>query len=196
MSRDRDRRNLHPRIARTIALVPILFGTALASYFAIATALSGVFPATRGSGGAGNAAIFGYACVAIAFAAVPVIGYGGGLCIWWPTFRHHPRCRVVLLKFTIPYLALLALGMFLPLLSNVLLVALGVLATNVLALIGCGVAVIVINRKLAAPSRGGGAIPCPHCGYDMRGQHECRCPECGAQFAVGELVIPPPNPYA
>ncbi|MBN1511705.1 MAG: hypothetical protein JXB13_06800 [Phycisphaerae bacterium] len=175
--------------------MPILFGTALAGYFAIAMALSGVSSAMGGSGGAGNAAIFGYLCMTIAVAAVPVIGYGGGLCIWWPTFRHHPHCRAVLLKFTISYLALLALGMFLTLLSNVLLVALGVLATNVLALIACGVAVIVINRKLAAPSRAGGVVPCPHCGYDMRGQHECRCPECGVQFTVGELVIPPANPY-
>jgi len=28
---------------------------------------------------------------------------------------------------------------------------------------------------------------CPECRYDLRGQRECRCPECGREFALGEL---------
>lgn len=31
-------------------------------------------------------------------------------------------------------------------------------------------------------------LVCPACRYDMRGQRSCRCPECGAEFTVGELI--------
>lgn len=188
MNCDRDRRNLHPRIARTIALVPILVGAMLCSYFAYGM-VWGMFAGSRPD----NPALYAVAIASVVLLAIPVIGYGGSLYIWWPTFRHHSRRHAVVVKVTIAYLAVLSPGILLVFLANALL---GILLTIVLALIGCGVAVIVINRKLAAPDHAGGAVPCPHCAYDMRGQHECRCPECGAQFTVGELIIPAPNPYA
>jgi hypothetical protein len=31
-------------------------------------------------------------------------------------------------------------------------------------------------------------VPCPTCGYDLRGQRECRCPECGQEYALGNLA--------
>jgi hypothetical protein len=187
MNRERDRQNLHPRLARTIALVPLILGMMLGAYVAFAFAISGALaPSVTSS------PFYAYAALAIAVGAVPVIGYGGSLFIWWPTFRHHPRRRAVALKVTIAYLAALSPGLVLSFVPGA---GLGVLLSIVLGLLGCGVAVIVINRKLAAPSRVGGVIPCLRCGYDMRGQQECRCPECGAQFTVGELVISPPGLY-
>jgi len=54
-------------------------------------------------------------------------------------------------------------------------------------LIGGGIALIVVARICWEP-REGPAVPCPKCGYDLRGQQECRCPECGQQFTVGELM--------
>ena len=32
-------------------------------------------------------------------------------------------------------------------------------------------------------------VPCPHCGYDMQGQSDCRCPECGERFTIGDLRL-------
>jgi hypothetical protein len=34
-------------------------------------------------------------------------------------------------------------------------------------------------------------LPCPKCGYDLRGLHEARCPECGTVYTLEELVCPP-----
>jgi hypothetical protein len=33
-------------------------------------------------------------------------------------------------------------------------------------------------------------VLCPSCGYDLRGQRECRCPECGQQYTLGDLARP------
>jgi putative transposase len=37
--------------------------------------------------------------------------------------------------------------------------------------------------------KSGGRCPpyCPHCGYNMTGLHEARCPECGTQYTLNEL---------
>ena len=191
MKRGHDRRNLHPRLARTIALAPIVLGTTVCSSVAY---VIGIIPSfARSVPGTTLSALYPIVVFIVFVWAIPVIGYGGSLWIWWPTFGHHPRHRAVVLKATVVYLAVLSPSILLTLLLDPFL---GSMASIVLALIGCGVAVIVINRKLAAPDHAGGAVPCPHCAYDMRGQHECRCPECGAQFTVGELIIPAPNPYA
>ena len=32
------------------------------------------------------------------------------------------------------------------------------------------------------------AVPCPTCGYDMTGLRGTRCPECGCEFTVDEIV--------
>ncbi len=61
-------------------------------------------------------------------------------------------------------------------------------------LIGGLIAVVAVNqavlraRAVATRSR---RVPCPGCGYDMRGQKECRCPECGRQFSLSELLVIP-----
>ena len=36
-----------------------------------------------------------------------------------------------------------------------------------------------------------GAIPCPNCGYDLRGQRNTSCPECGREFALQDLIQSP-----
>lgn len=33
-----------------------------------------------------------------------------------------------------------------------------------------------------------GTVACPHCGYNMTGLHEARCPECGTQYTLNELL--------
>jgi hypothetical protein len=32
-------------------------------------------------------------------------------------------------------------------------------------------------------------VLCPSCGYDLRGQRECRCPECGREFSLSDLTL-------
>jgi hypothetical protein len=34
----------------------------------------------------------------------------------------------------------------------------------------------------------GGAVACPTCGYNLTGLREARCPECGSQFTVDQLL--------
>ena len=31
-------------------------------------------------------------------------------------------------------------------------------------------------------------VPCPSCGYNLRGLREARCPECGSSFTIEQLV--------
>jgi hypothetical protein len=33
-----------------------------------------------------------------------------------------------------------------------------------------------------------GAVPCPQCGYDLRGQRNTQCPECGRAYQLGEIA--------
>lgn len=37
------------------------------------------------------------------------------------------------------------------------------------------------------PARHIPRLPCPRCGYDLRGLHEARCPECGTQYTLDGL---------
>lgn len=34
----------------------------------------------------------------------------------------------------------------------------------------------------------GDVLCCPRCGYNMTGLHEARCPECGAQYTLNQLI--------
>jgi len=33
-----------------------------------------------------------------------------------------------------------------------------------------------------------GAVPCPQCGYDLRGQRNTQCPECGGAYCLGDFA--------
>jgi hypothetical protein len=49
-------------------------------------------------------------------------------------------------------------------------------------------------RLQATGRRGAGpAIPCPTCGYDMTGLKGTRCPECGSEFTLDELIAAQPG---
>ena len=40
---------------------------------------------------------------------------------------------------------------------------------------------------------GADTLTCPHCGYNLTGLREARCPECGAQFTLNDLLASQPN---
>ena len=49
--------------------------------------------------------------------------------------------------------------------------------------------------RLRAQGRGGDGpgVPCPTCGYDMTGLKSTRCPECGSEFTIDELIAAQPG---
>ena len=47
--------------------------------------------------------------------------------------------------------------------------------------------------RLRAIGRDGAGIPCPTCAYDMRGLKSTRCPECGSEFTLDELIAAQPE---
>ncbi len=63
-------------------------------------------------------------------------------------------------------------------------------------LLAGGLSVLIISVRWYRASAGrtvvaqGGEVRvnCPMCGYSMVGLHEARCPECGGQFTVDELI--------
>ena len=50
-------------------------------------------------------------------------------------------------------------------------------------------------QRLRAIGRSGSGpgIPCPTCGYDMTGLKGTRCPECGSEFTLDELLAAQPG---
>jgi hypothetical protein len=57
-----------------------------------------------------------------------------------------------------------------------------------------GVATLTFCCWSPPPDRCPGAVVCPECRYDLHMQQICRCPECGAQFNVEELIAPEERP--
>ena len=49
------------------------------------------------------------------------------------------------------------------------------------------------GARLRAVRGDGPGIPCPTCGYDMTGLKSTRCPECGSEFTLDELVAAQPE---
>ncbi len=79
-------------------------------------------------------------------------------------------------------------------------------AAEVGALIGGGVppivwvlATVLIWRETPAEriarltAAGTDAVSCPTCGYNLTGMREARCPECGAQYTLDELLTTQPK---
>ena len=125
--------------------------------------------------------------VGFGFLLTPVfVFYGGGLLIWWNTVEWTARKRRAVLLTTLTLL--LAIGV--PAASCLLNELLAMFLTLLISLIGGGVALMVVGWICYTPPHERttrDSVPCPQCGYDLRGQRECRCPECGSEFTVGQL---------
>jgi hypothetical protein len=162
----------HPRLVATFALVPITVGVEIGLYYAFAAWVSGA-----------NQFVL-YACILALPLAPVLIFYAGGLLIWWPTVRWTTRKRWGVFLTSAALAALLVPAARLALAEN----GLGMLATLLVGLLGGGVALIVVGRICWTPPSESTEIHCAKCGYDLRGQRECRCPECGEQFTLGDVV--------
>jgi hypothetical protein len=166
-------RSPHPRIAATFALIPLivgleiplaLLGDSLERHFDTVVAWSPVvlFPG--------------------------LMLYVGYLLIWWRAVDWTPRRRLGLLGVSLAFALLLLLAVSVPQLlgwhdDSALLTLLST------SLVTSGLALWAAARICHDPSEPA-KVACPSCGYDLRGQRECRCPECGEQFTVGQLVSP------
>lgn len=62
--------------------------------------------------------------------------------------------------------------------------AAGALVFGLLLIIGCGVAMAFTSRHFQPRATALGV--CASCGYDLRGIHSARCPECGHEVEVNE----------
>lgn len=115
------------------------------------------------------------------FAIVSYILIWRGM-VQWNTFRQRGTVAAVALAHPIgiPLGVLLARGDddFGWFLSAVLPIGVVVLASLVFWV------QFPIKQKRASVS-----VPCPKCGYDLRGLFEARCPECGSRFTLEQLVI-------
>ena len=164
---------MRPRLATTFALAPGVAALMIVVAF-VADRFDG--------GGASSRVVWGVAAVSpglLSYLGVGVVWAGG---VDWNARR---RTRVALT--TAAYVCSLPCVAALLFLSN----AAGQITTFTLlatSLAGCAAAMIVASCICWEPRRADSGAPCPKCGYDLRGQHECRCPECGEQFTVGELV--------
>jgi hypothetical protein len=171
MSRSRQIRSPHPRVAATFALLPLIVGLEIPIAF-LGDFLEGRFNSV------------------VAWSPTMLFPglmlYLGCLLIWWPVVDWTPRRRLGLLGISLVLALLLLLAAGLPRLfgwgtdSSVLTLLSTSLVTSGLALW----ATAWICHDLPEPAK----VACPSCGYDLRGQRECRCPECGKQFTVGELL--------
>ena len=163
---------MHPRLTATFALIPAIVALLILLAF-LAEELDVRF---------GNLLTWGFVGV------FPGLAFYFGIGLIWRGTVNWTKSRLIAVASTsAAYLAILAL-------VGILLayntpgqddVAIALLLTS---LAGCAVALPVASRIVWEPRSAESGAPCPSCGYDLRGQHECRCPECGEQFTVGELV--------
>jgi hypothetical protein len=171
VSHRRQIRPPHPRVAATFALIPLIVGLEilmavlgdfLESHFSSVVAFypAGVFPG--------------------------LMLYLGCLLIWRPVIDWTPKRRLGLLGISLAFALLLLLAAGLPRFlrwgpgsSLVALLSTGLVASG-LALW----ATAWMCHDVPEPDK----VACPSCGYDLRGQRECRCPECGEEYTLGDLT--------
>lgn len=112
--------------------------------------------------------------------------YLGCLLIWRPVVDWTPRRRLGLLGISLAFALLLLLAAGVPQLLGWRTdsAILTLLSTSLMA---SGLAVWAAAWVCHDPPEPA-KVACPSCGYDLRGQRECRCPECGEEYTLGDLT--------
>lgn len=135
-------------------------------------------------------------CLIIAGIATAAMLALGWLLIWWTSVRWTVgRIILTLIAPVVTSLAALAVGV-----ATILIIPWGeelgiVLGTIVWGALWLGITPIIWQEtkteriaRLGSESTGR-ALRCPKCTYDMRGLRDARCPECGTQYTLDELVL-------
>ncbi len=115
------------------------------------------------------------------------------ILLWRPLVRWTPKRRRKTLVFSLfSVLASILVG------SSIVVVsaapAAGVLVGGGFAPIIWVLATVLIWRETPAErmerirTAGAGTVSCPICGYNLTGLRESRCPECGTQYTLDELL--------
>ncbi len=167
----------HPRYAATFALIPL----ALGGEWLVDRLLSLIWRLLAPS----RAAHLG--CEFIHELTPVAVFYVGALLIWAPTVWWSRRKKRNVWLASAALFTLVGVASFWQWLGRLL----GFRADYLVAYLGSALALILVSRICWMPpkeTRAGGAVPCRRCSYDLRGQRECRCPECGEQFTLGDLA--------
>lgn len=106
-----------------------------------------------------------------------------GVC-WWQLWR---RC-VVWTRVRVLHTAYLTVAATVTGVAIGWLIDWGVGAALGGALWVAGTAWLWGTPEARRRSADGVGVPCRKCGYDLRGLHEARCPECGTLYTLDELV--------
>jgi hypothetical protein len=170
---------MRPRLVATLVLIPVVL---VVWYVALNWLLSFMFapPVTTPTRGSS----LNWIGFALVYSGPFPWYYFAVLAIWWRTVRWTGARRV--------WVAVISLIVLVAAVVSGTLGAVGVapllqIATNSLLVPAAlfALSVVCYPRGDELPT---GGVACPRCGYDLRGQRECRCPECGQQFALGELT--------
>jgi len=167
----------HPRYAATFALIPF----ALGGQWLLCQLWGLLWRILPPSG-------FAQVTSTLFFDLVPVaIFYGGALLIWAPTVWWSRKKKRDVWLASIALFTLTGVSSFWAWYARLL----GFKTNWAIASIGCALALVLVSHVCWMPpkeTRAGAAVPCRRCGYDLRGQRECRCPECGEQFTLSDLA--------
>lgn len=172
--RDRTIESLHPRVAATFALIPLTFGVVTASYLLLAEFWQSA----------------AYWVIVLGVVVGPaIVFYGGALLIWCRTVRWTRRKVIGTVVNTIAFVAsIAAVGAA----TGLMLHAFAAFAFMLVASLLFGAVALVTLSWICwtppAERETAGCVPCPKCGFDLRGQQNCRCPECGFVFQLGQIA--------
>ena len=117
---------------------------------------------------------------------------GGWFTIWWHVV-HWTRRRVAWTIIVTVISIILAIAIDL-LVAILLDATLGVVTAGILwwAMWVGALALVwresTTERLAHAKTTPPVELHCPHCGYDLRGLRDARCPECGTQYTLDELL--------
>lgn len=177
---------IRPRMVATLMLIPLSVAALILTYTALAFVDDWGLPWLVG--------------VVLAFFTPVAVFHFGGLIIWWPTVAWTAKKRRAVYAISLGLIGVIAglmvaalfltssgdpyglVAMLMGILLVPLIFVLGAVATFLTSL--------VCYERRAAAGEEDQPVVCPKCQYDLRGQREARCPECGEAFTLGELIPP------
>jgi hypothetical protein len=119
--------------------------------------------------------------------------------LWWGTIRWTARRR---LWTILAFVAAIICGIIIAILIDLFIgrhEAFALFMASITSPISWLIATVFIWRENADERRDRlgasrtDALVCPTCGYNLTGLESTRCPECGTQFTLNELIASQPN---
>lgn len=164
---------LPPRLAATLALIPLSIGLIILSAFAISFAN-----------------LTDKTTFLVAFLAVLLSYYVPAQWIWWRTVTWTPRRRWGVLTTNALFSLVLATAFAWTARDEEWSEPWAFLVLSFLVTVGGGVALIIINAICYSPlsRKLDRVVPCPNCQHNLSGLGACRCPACDSEFTLGELT--------